>query len=126
MKPTWIAEEKVVFANPGGARVKGRIAIGKPWIVDDREARCALALDGIDEPRELVGDSPLQALLLTLRFAGYRIYDFQQRGGRVLSQNGRSLADIDGLFGPLIRDPLDELPQRERRRLRARSRTQRR
>ncbi len=44
-RATWIADEPVVYEYPDGSRVKGRIAIGRPYRFDTY-ARCPISLDG--------------------------------------------------------------------------------
>ena len=41
-------------------------------------------LDGLYKPSSVAGESSLQALLLAASYAGYMLFDFCERGGRVL------------------------------------------
>jgi hypothetical protein len=102
MDTTWIAEEKVVFLHANGRRVTGRIAVGMPVQIDETEARCTVALDGLDRIQIRVGGtSTVQALLLGVRHLGMRLHDFRSKGGRVLDPRDDSDA-LDGTFGPLL------------------------
>jgi hypothetical protein len=103
----WIADEAVIFAHADGRRVAGRIAVGVPVRVSASEARCAIALDGLDKIGvPICGSSPLQALLLALRFIGFRLHGFVSNGGRVLEPD-ETLLNLESVFGPLLVDPPD-------------------
>lgn len=105
MEPTWIANESVIFVHESRRRSPGRIAVGLPVQIDEFEARCSVALDGLEKIGiQSCGSSPLQALLLGVQLLGYRLYDFQSKGGRVLSPDGADIP-LEALFGPLLRDP---------------------
>lgn len=113
---TWIAEASVVFVLPSGERRPGRIAIGMPE-ADGKAFRCAFALDGVHEPRDppraIFGDNALQALLLTVRFLGYRLHDVRTRGWRVFDAGDDDAPETDDTseawlqahFGPLLCHP---------------------
>jgi len=101
--PSWIAEEQVVFVHPDGHRESGRIAVGLPFRFDALECRCSVALDGLEKVTVPIrGDSPLQALLLSLQLLGFRLHEFVTRGGRVLTADGDELP-LSAFFGPLLR-----------------------
>jgi hypothetical protein len=113
MASEWIAEEQVVFVFPNGTRRDGRIAIGLP-VRDHHDARCPVALDGLQQCGPIFGASTAQALLLAIRFLGVRLHDFLSRGGRVVypegvieQEGGRGDVDIPlgALFGPLLCAP---------------------
>ena len=74
-------------------------------------AGCEISLLGYETgPRmRIYGENELQALLLALRFIGYRLHAFREAGGRVLFPDTEDDVPIDSLFGPLLRDP----PKRE-------------
>jgi hypothetical protein len=107
----WIAEEKVVFVQPNGARVAGRIAVAAP-VVREQDCACEVVMEGLERSHTIYGDSTLQALLLGVRFLGARLHDHLSRGLRVEldgeDEPGDSEADVDTnviavLFGPLLR-----------------------
>ena len=107
----WIAEQQVVWVFPDGARREGRIAIGVPWVVPDGdgEARCACVLAGLEDAREPIsGDGVLEALVLAVRFVGWRLHVLLSQGGRVI-RPGWDEEDYDrrfkDLFGPLLCEP---------------------
>jgi hypothetical protein len=106
---TWIAEELVIFMDPGGASRRGRIAIGLPELVNGYEGRCAVSLEGLEPggspDRVSTGEGTLQALVLALRLAGMRLHDFQVRGGRVLDPQDGSDLPLTTIFGPLLAYP---------------------
>jgi hypothetical protein len=105
MEETWIASEDVVFLYANGRRVPGRIAVGLPVQIDATEASCMIALDGFQyQTHQLRGTSTLQAVLMAVRFIGWRLHDFLSKGGRVLDPEEED-ADfpIEALFGPLLR-----------------------
>lgn len=106
----WIAEQPVVFLHPNGARKDGHIAFGAPYRGETGDWRCPVSLKGFEgRGPDIVGDTSLQALLLATRFAGYRLYDFCERGGRVLypSVDGEPDAEVplEASFGPLLCHP---------------------
>jgi hypothetical protein len=101
MSTTWIAEEPVIFVHKDGRRAPGRIAIAAPVALADHCA-CEVALEGLDQPRRIFGDSTLQALLLGAAFLGMQVQAFLKRGGKVLDDEGNELA-LRALFGPLLR-----------------------
>lgn len=83
-----------MFVRPDGSRVNGRIVIGAPEVVSAEEARCPVALEGLEERVHWIhGASTLQALALGVRFLhallqaerehGLRVC-FEQRGGRLV------------------------------------------
>lgn len=100
---TWIAEEKVIFVFPNGSRVEGRIALGKPVAVTEDEARCALAMDGLEVCHPMTGQSTLQALLLAASMLANRLGAFRARGGRIEYQNASgSEVPLESYFGRLL------------------------
>lgn len=102
MTTTWIADERVVFLHPDGRRVFGRIAVGMPVQIETTEAHCWIALDGFHcNPQPLIGTSTLHALLIAVRFLGWRLHDFLSTGGRVLDSEDNDFT-LESLFGPLL------------------------
>ena len=98
----WIAEQRVVFVDARHGERTGRIAIGRPVVVSDREARCPISLEGLHHPLpDVRGGSPLQALLLAARLAGRLLHGFLETGGRVLDDDGDDMP-LDAYFGPLL------------------------
>jgi len=100
-EPDWIAEHSVIWVLPTGEQHPGRIAISLPRNVGEFEDRCTLALDGLEPQRAVSGDGTLQALLLAIRYAGYRLHDFTSRGGRVLESDGSEFG-LAAIFGPIL------------------------
>ena len=111
----WIAEEKVVFVQPNGTRVDGRIAVAAP-VVRKHDCACEVVLEGLERSHTIFGDSTLQALLLGVRFLGMRLHDHQSRGLRVELLAGEETEEptpnnatepdiISVLYGPLLRAP---------------------
>jgi hypothetical protein len=100
--PVWIVSDPVVFVHPNGDRVAGRIAVGMPVQIDETEARCKIALDGLDciNPR-IGGATPLHALLLGVQFIGMRLHSFRSKGGSVLTSDGEAV-NLEAMFGPLL------------------------
>jgi hypothetical protein len=119
MSITWIAEEEVIFVSADGRRRHGRLGLGLPVKVDPAEARCLTMLDGLDPaPIGISGASTLQALLLGVRFLGFRLQDFLSKGGRVLDSTAETDVELEALFGPM----LDRLTSRSTRSSKARKR----
>jgi hypothetical protein len=109
---TWIADQEVAWIFPGGERRPGRIAIGSPWLVPDGngEAKCAVSLDGLEDSCDpLSGDGTLEALIIAVRFVGWRMHVFMSQGGHVTRQiHGASESypeRFKDLFGSLLADP---------------------
>jgi hypothetical protein len=105
MMPTWIAEAQVLFVHADGRRSAGRIAVGHPEQVGSDEARCPIALDGLEQVRQIHGASTLQALLLATRFLGMRLHDFLSKGGRVVEPDEDTDVALEAIFGVLLRGP---------------------
>ena len=107
----WIAEERVVFVQPNGTRVAGRIAVAAP-VVREQDCACEVVMEGLERSHTIFGDSTLQALLLGVRFLGMRLHDQMSRGLKVELAGDASDEDADEssaedviavLFGPLLR-----------------------
>jgi len=98
----WIAEELVAFLHPNGRRALGRIAVAAPFVVDGLEARCRVALDGLETLSPVSGASPLQALMLAVQLLGKRLHAFRARGGRIVERVGDEDVAIEATFGPLL------------------------
>jgi hypothetical protein len=100
-----MAEEEVVFIHVDGRCIAGRIAIGTP-VTSGRECSVEVSLQGV-EPRlstKIYGETTLQALMLGIRFMGYRLHDFLQKGGRI--EYGDHLPfPVDAYFAGLLNDP---------------------
>ncbi len=80
-----IAEEKLVCLWPDGRRIGLHVRIGRPYVVDDLEARCPVAPDGLHgDLRDVSGGSSLQALVLALRLVRTLLRDVVDRGGKIL------------------------------------------
>lgn len=83
-EPQWIAATDVVFVEPDGARVAGKIQIGLPGpSANGSEAQCSYNLEPIATGRPIYGADNLQALLLALRMCGVELALFERRGGRI-------------------------------------------
>ena len=104
---TWIAEEHVIWVLPSGERRAGRIAVGLPEMVADGEgeAKCTIALDGLEPVRAVSGQGTMQALLLALRLGGMRLYDFISHGMSVRCPNDDSEIDLSESFGAFLVKP---------------------
>jgi hypothetical protein len=103
---TWIAELPVVFVHANGRREDGRIAVGLPFVVDEHQKSCAVALDGMDRGGVISGGDTLQALLLAVRFLAMRLHDFTSKGGRVLYRgDAGDEVPLDAFFGALLAHP---------------------
>ena len=100
--PIWIASESVVFLHPNGDHVSGRIAVGLPAQIDATEARCKIALDGLDHIHIRIGGAtPLHALLLGIQYIGMRLHSFRSKGGMVLTPDDEPV-NLEAMFGPLL------------------------
>jgi len=98
------AEWLVVFIRPDGRRVDGRIWIGLPERVDEREARCSFGIDGLHERLQPVsGNDTLQALLLAVRLGATLLQHFRQEGGRIVRPGDDRSVDLEPYFGTLVR-----------------------
>jgi len=103
----WVAEAKVVFVQPDGSRVAGRIAVAAP-VVREADCACEVAMEGLERSFVIYGDSTLQALLLGVRFLGHRLHDHRSRGVRIeMDGDDDDAVDrddvVEALFGPLLR-----------------------
>lgn len=110
---TWIAEQQVTWVLPDGERRPGRIAIGLPWLVPDGdgEVKCAVSLDGLEDAIDpLSGDGTLEALIIAVRFVGWRLHVFMSQGGHVTRPIRGGVTEsyperFQDLFGSLLADP---------------------
>jgi hypothetical protein len=69
------------------------------------EARCAYLLEGLEDSGDpLSGDGTLEALILAVRFVGWRLHVFVSQGGYVTRQDDFYPARFKDLFGPLLTD----------------------
>jgi hypothetical protein len=105
---TWIAEQRVIWVFPDGERRPGRIAVGEPWVVPggNGEARCACLLEGLEDTGDpLAGDGTFEALIIAVRFLGWRLHVFASHGGYVTRQDDFYPTRFKDLFGPLLADP---------------------
>jgi hypothetical protein len=89
---------------PDGTRRPGRIAVGRPYVVDKKQSSCPIVLDGLHPGHPIHGGDPMQALLLALRFAGNLLHTFLEQGGRVVDEDDDDVP-LDAYFGPLVRAP---------------------
>jgi hypothetical protein len=93
-----------VFIRPDGRRVDGRIWIGLPERVDEREARCSFGIDGLHERLQPVsGNDTLQALLLAVRLGATLLQHFREEGGRIVRPGDDRSVDLEPYFGTLVR-----------------------
>ena len=102
----------MIFVQPDGTRVHGRIAVAAP-VVREQDCACDVVMEGLERNYTIFGDSTLQALLLGVRFLGMRLHDLQSRGVRVEldadeaaeepTDEGAATANVIAvLFGPLL------------------------
>jgi ClpX C4-type zinc finger len=98
----WAASEAVRFVHPNGESRPGRIAVGLPTRASATEFRCRGALDGLERVNPTSAASELQALMLTLEFLARRLWDFRNRGGRVLREGTGEEASLELVFGSLF------------------------
>jgi hypothetical protein len=108
--PRWIAEEKIRLEFEGRT-IASRLLVGRPRMVDKNEAVCVVAIEGVERPYEIHGDGTLQALLLGIRFLGFRLHDLTSRGARVLGPRGRADVSLEAMFGPLLVSPRSARPR---------------
>lgn len=82
---TWVAELQIVWIVDG-KHVPGRVAIGVPQLVpnrDDGEATCAVAIDGLQVVTNVHGDGTFHALMQGVRFLHLRLRHYVADGVRV-------------------------------------------
>jgi len=109
-EPQWIAETNVVFVQPDGTRVPGKIRISLPELAFEHDAQCSYNLDPIVAGRPIYGIDNLQALLLALRMCGVELALFERRGGRIEyppDENGNPgpAWDASSSFGAFFQAP---------------------
>ncbi|MCE9573280.1 MAG: hypothetical protein K8W52_08995 [Deltaproteobacteria bacterium] len=99
-----LAEEPIVLVSPAGARVAGRIALGRPapW----HEAwQVAVVFDGWSRASPIINETPLFALHLALRFLGFTVFDVLRRGWQILDAAGAP-HPIAAWLGPYVAMPV--------------------
>jgi hypothetical protein len=96
-----IAEEHVVLVSPSGKRIDSRIVVGRPT-TGPENCWCECALEGIEPPYKLGGETTLQALSLALRTIRHRIEDLVSKGWRIVNDEGDDVP-VDAILGHLNR-----------------------
>ena len=97
-----IASSTVVLSSPSGERRLLTVKIGRPYTVDELEARCPVAIDGLDgQYVDIAGNDTLQALGLATRLARTRLEDQLTKGARLTwpGAGEDEDVDLDILFG---------------------------
>lgn len=78
-----IATRSFVLMRSGRTNVAVTLVVGKPYIVDEREARCPIRIDGLaGQYDDVSGGDTFQALSLALRFLRLRIDEQVADGDR--------------------------------------------
>jgi hypothetical protein len=96
-----IVTERIVGVDTSGRRRDISVQIGRPSVAEDGDARCPVALWGLDgRLPDTAGVSTFQALVLALRLAYLLLEGYQERGGRLYFAG----AAPDDEIGPKI-DP---------------------
>ncbi len=100
-----IASAVLVLVRPNGERVAVTVKVGRPYVVGELEARCPVAIEGL-EPQysDISGNDTLQALSLAMRFLRLRLDDQLAKGSRLIhlgddGDDDDDDVDIGALFG---------------------------
>jgi hypothetical protein len=97
-----IAELHFTLVHPDGRREPGRIWVARPTVIDERESRCAVGVDGLQPLPPISGSDTLQAMLLGLRMVQRQIADFMAKGGRLRYPDDSEPLGLDPYFGALV------------------------
>ena len=88
----WVARADFVLLRQDGSRSPVSVRIAAPRSAGPGEWSCRLALDGLyDQLLPVSGTDSLQALGLAWRLAGMLLARIQDRGGRLMFENGESV-----------------------------------
>ena len=99
-----IATASFVIARADGGRTPVVVTVGRPYVVDEAEARCPITISGLDGPyADIGGSDTLQALGLALSFIRRRLEHQAEQGCRLLyeGETGEEEVEVDlqALFG---------------------------
>ncbi len=97
-----IAELPLTLVHADGRKEPGRIWVARPKVVDDRESRCAVGIDGLRALPPIGGSDTLQALLLGLRMLQSQLADFMAKGGQLRQPDDSGALELDPYFGVLV------------------------
>lgn len=99
-----IATASFVIARTDGTRTPVAVTVGRPYVVDEAEARCPILLAGLDGGNaDIAGSDTLQALGLALSFIRRRLEHQVEQGSKLLyeGESGEEEVEVDlqALFG---------------------------
>jgi hypothetical protein len=97
-----VAELNLLLVHPDGRREAGRIWVARPTVIDERESRCPVGIDGLRTLPPVAGSDTLQAMLLGLRLVQSQIADFMAKGGCLRQPDDSGPLELDPYFGALV------------------------
>lgn len=97
-----IADLPLILVHADGREERGRIWVARPQVIDDRESRCAVGVDGLRAVPPIGGGDTLQALLLGLRMLNSQLADFMAKGGQLRQPDNSGPLELDPYFGMLV------------------------
>jgi hypothetical protein len=99
-----IAMASFLIARADGSRTPIVVTVGRPYVVDEAEARCPILISGLDgQNADIAGSDTLQALGLALSFIRRRLEHQVEQGSKLLyegeSDDTEVEVDLQALFG---------------------------
>jgi hypothetical protein len=86
-----IAERRIAAVSPKGEKLTLRVAVGRPYQVDDVSWACPVSIEGLyDKLHDAVGIDSWQALSLALGLARQLLGHFLEDGGKLYWEEGGS------------------------------------
>ena len=84
-----VTTTQVLCVHPSGVRSQVTIQVGRPYLLEDGDAACPVALLGLhDRLHDVHGVDSLQALALALALVRKLLGGFVSNGGQVLLPDG--------------------------------------
>lgn len=97
-----IAIARFQIARADGSRTPLVVTVGRPYVVDEAEARCPILIAGLDgQSADIAGSDTLQALGLALSFIRRRLEHQIEQGSKLLYEGEGDEVEVDlqALFG---------------------------
>lgn len=76
------------------------LEVQKPFLEEDPLWRCVVLMEGFQRPLRIGGGDAFQALCLAIDCARFVLADFEQKGGKLMSEGERFRIDSCSLTPP--------------------------
>lgn len=93
--PKFIATQSILWLRSDGTEMMIEAKIGAPYMVDERMWACPASLEGVDgRYPDIVGETSLQALALSIRLIASRLGHMLEDNAQLAHPADRSLWDL--------------------------------